>query len=139
MRNGYLLAYTGNLGKSKKNLQTLRNSGVLHTKSKFVNIKLREKFVKQSCRFLSSGMDISDGLYSDLEKLSSVNKTGFKFHKKISKFASCSGEEYEMLVAFDKRNQKTMQRRAKQTRTPLNIFATSARIKYNSRCKAHHF
>ncbi|MEA2092149.1 MAG: thiamine-phosphate kinase, partial [Campylobacterota bacterium] len=100
---------------------------------------LRDKFIKECRRFLSSGMDISDGLFSDLGKLSSVNKVGFKFHQKISKTKACSGEEYEMLVAFDKRNKKALIRRAALTRTPLNIFATSARVRYASRCKAHHF
>lgn len=139
IRRGYLLAYTGELGKSKKDLQKLLNLGILHNKSKFVNINLRDRFVSSCRRFLSSGMDISDGLFSDLDKLASVNKTGFKFHKNISRAKACSGEEYEMLVAFDKRNKKAVLRRASLTRTPLNIFATSARIKYANRCKAHHF
>jgi thiamine-monophosphate kinase len=139
LRYGYLLAYTGDLGRSKKELQRLRNLGHLHVKSKFVNIKLREEFVKKTRRLLSSGMDISDGLFSDLDKLSNVNKLGFRFHKKISNAVACSGEEYEMLVAFDKRNKKAVIRQAALSRTPLNIFATSARVRYTNRCKAHHF
>ncbi|MDA3909371.1 MAG: thiamine-phosphate kinase [Sulfurimonas sp.] len=139
LRRGYMLAYTGKLGRSKKNLQSLLNLGKIHTKSKFVDIKLRDKFVSNCRRFLSCGMDISDGLFSDLDKLASANGVGFKFNKKISKALACSGEEYEMLVAFDKRYRKTLIRRSKQARTPLNIFATSARVKYTNRCKAHHF
>ncbi len=139
IRYGYLLAYTGELGRSKKDLQRLSNLGRLHSKSKFIDIKLRDKFVHKCRRFLSSGMDISDGLFSDLDKLSSLNNTGFKFHQKISNAIACSGEEYEMLVAFDKRNKKALIRRATQTRTPLNIFATSARVGYSNRCKMHHF
>lgn len=139
VRYGYLLAHTGDLGRSKKDLQRLKNLGHLHTKSKFTSIELREDFVKHSRRLLSSGMDISDGLFSDLDKLSSVNKLGFKFHKKIPNAVACSGEEYEMLVAFDKRNKKALIRRSALSRTPLNIFATSARVRYTNRCKAHHF
>lgn len=139
LRRGYMLAYTGELGKSKKNLQSLMRLGKLHKKSKFVNINLREKFVSNSSRFLSSGMDISDGLFSDLDKLATLNRVGFKFTNKISKAIACSGEEYEMLVAFDKRHKKALIRRAAQVRTPLNIFARSARVSYTSRCKAHHF
>lgn len=139
VRAGYLLAYTGKLGQSKKELKTLMNLGKINKNSKFVNIKLREDFIYKCSRFLSSGMDISDGLFSDLGKLSDVNKIGFKFHSSISKNLACSGEEYEMLVAFDKRYKKTLQRRSKNTRTPLTIFATSSRVKYKNRCKAHHF
>ncbi len=139
IRNNYLIAYSGNLGRSKKDLSRLINLGKIHKKSKFVDIKLRDDFIKCSMRFLASGMDISDGLYSDLSKLAEANNIGFKFHKKISKCIGCSGEEYEMLVAFDKRYKNAMLRRSRQSRTKLNIFATSIRSRYKNRCKAHHF
>ncbi|MCF6340663.1 MAG: thiamine-phosphate kinase [Sulfurimonas sp.] len=139
IKENYLLAYTGELGKSKKDLKKLINLGKIHKKSKFVDIKLRDKFISLSQRYLSSGMDISDGLFCDLQKLSSINRVGFKFSTYISKDIGCSGEEYEMLVAFDKRYKKAVLRRAAQSRTPLNIFATSSRNKYTNRCKAHHF
>ncbi|MDD2904955.1 MAG: thiamine-phosphate kinase [Sulfurimonas sp.] len=139
LRKNYLLAYTGILGRSIKDLRKLSNLGTIHKQSKFVDITLRQKFIQNASRFLSSGMDISDGLFSDLKKLSDVNKIGFKFFKKIEKTLGCSGEEYEMLVAFDKREKKTLLRRAAQSRVKLNIFAKSARIKYTNRCKSHHF
>jgi len=139
LKQNYLLAHTGKLGRSAKDLKKLLNLGSINKNSKFVAIKLRQKFVSNATRFLSSGMDISDGLYSDLEKLSQLNNVAFKFHRKIPKRVACSGEEYEMLVAFDKRNKKAVIRRAAQSRTPLNIFATATRAKYTNRCKAHHF
>jgi thiamine-monophosphate kinase len=139
MKVGQLVAYTGSLGKSAKDLKTLLNLGHIHKKSKFINIKLRDKFISKTRRYLSSGMDISDGLSSDLDKMSSTCRVGFKFNAKMSKKELCSGEEYEMLVAFDKRNKKAVIRRAEQTRTPLSIFATSARVKYINKCNAHHF
>jgi len=139
IKTGYLLAYTGRLGQSAKDLKKLLNLGSIHQKSKFVNIKLREKFIQNSAPYLSVGMDISDGLFSDLGKISSANKIGFKFNKKIPKIVGCSGEEYEMLVAFDKRNVKALKRQAQRSRTELNIFAVASRRKYTSRCKAHHF
>ena len=139
LRDGYLLAYTGELGRSSKELKKLFNLGKLHKNSKFTKIELRDKFIDNAKRFLSSGMDISDGLFSDLDKLATTNRVGFKFYKKIPKSIACSGEEYEMLVAFDKRFKKAVLRRASQSRTKLNIFATSASLKYKNRCKAHHF
>ena len=90
-------------------------------------------------RYLQAGMDISDGLYSDLDKIASLNRIGLRFDTKIPKKIGCSGEEYEMLVAFDKRDKKALLRRAKQSRTALNIFATATRCRYTNRCKAHHF
>ncbi|MEA1983626.1 MAG: thiamine-phosphate kinase [Campylobacterota bacterium] len=139
VRNGYALAYTGELGKSQKELKKLFNLGKIHKHSKFVDIKLRSEFVYNTQRFLKAGMDISDGLYSDLDKISSANKIGIKFHKRISKTLACSGEEYEMLVAFDMRDRKTVLRRATQSRTNITIFAKAARTRYTNRCKAHHF
>ena len=139
VREEYLLGFTGELGKSSKDLKKLLNLGRVHTNSKFINIQLRDKFVSNASRLLSSGMDISDGLFSDLDKLSSVNGIGFKFSKHINKSIGCSGEEYEMLVAFDKRYKKAILRRAVQSRTPLNIFAQASRQRYTNRCKAHHF
>jgi len=139
IRKGHLLAYTGKLGDSKKDLQRLLNLGNIHKKSKFINISLRDKFIKNSIRFLSAGMDISDGLFSDMDKLSKVNRIGFDFFKKIDKRVGCSGEEYEMLISFDKRYRKTLMRRADLSRVSLNIFASSRRNRYINRCKAHHF
>lgn len=136
---GDILAYTGKLGHSAKDLKKLLNLGILHKESKFLNIKLRKKFIKNSARYLKSGMDISDGLFSDLSKIASANRVGFKFTRKISKSIGCSGEEYEMLVAFDKRNIKAVIRQAQRSRTKLNIFALASRRKYTNRCKAHHF
>ena len=136
---GDYLAYSGELGRSAKDLRKLLNLGTIHKASKFVDIKLRTDFIKYSSRYLKAGMDISDGLFSDLDKISSLNRVGFKFTQKIPKLIGCSGEEYEMLVAFDKRNIKAIKRRAQQSRTKLNIFAKAARKKYTNRCKAHHF
>jgi len=140
LKNNFFLAYTGSLGSSKKELKKLFNLGKIHKKSKFINITLRDNFIKNSYRYISSAMDISDGLFSDLEKLADLNGVGFRFLSKIQKSVGCSGEEYEMLVAFDKRQRKTLLRRAKQSRVKLNIFATSSKkLKYTNRCKAHHF
>ena len=136
---GDCLAYTGELGNSARDLKKLLNLGAIHKKSKFVNIKLRREFIKSSSRHLKSGMDISDGLFSDLGKIASLNRVGFKFNQKIPKSIGCSGEEYEMLVTFDKRDRKAIIRRAQRSRTKLNIFGIASRKKYTNRCKAHHF
>jgi thiamine-monophosphate kinase len=139
IRSRDLLAYTGELGKSRKDLKRLFNLGKIHKKSKFVNIDLRDDFISKTQRILHAGMDISDGLFSDLGKMSSVNKIGFRFYTKIPKIVACSGEEYEMLIAFDTRDKKAIIRRAEQSRTKVNIFASASREKYTNRCKAHHF
>jgi thiamine-monophosphate kinase len=139
VKNGYLLAYTGNLGNSAKELKKLFRGGKIHKYSKFKNIELRDKFIYKTQRYLQAGMDISDGLYSDLDKILKASGVGIKFLEHIPQYIGCSGEEYEMLVAFDPRNKKALLRYAKQTRTPLKIFAKAQRNRYFNRCKAHHF
>ena len=136
---GDYIAHTGTLGNSKKDLQKLFRGGSLHKKSKFINIQLRDSFVFNTARFLSAGMDLSDGLFSDLGKLSESSKVGFHFFRSIPKSVACSGEEYEILFAFSPRNKKVVLRRAKQSRTPINIVAKASRKKYINRCKSHHF
>ena len=138
-RVGDMVGFTGKLGNSKKDLQKLMNLGKIHKNSKFVNIKLRDKFITNSIRNLKAGMDISDGLFSELQKISDINRVGFKFLQHISKDVGCSGEEYEMLFVFDKRDLKTIKRRAKQSRTEITIFAQATRQRYTNRCKSHHF
>lgn len=138
-KKGDFLAYTGTLGNSSKDLKKLMCGGKIHQKSKFINIKLRSTFVTSTSRYLSAGMDISDGLFSDLNKISEASKVGYRFIKRISKLVGCSGEEYEMLVSFSPRHKKAVLRQAKRSRTLLNIFAKATRKKYINRCKAHHF
>jgi len=136
---GDIFAYTGELGSSKKDLKKLLSGGFIHKNSKFINIKLRDKFIKNTSRFLSAGMDISDGLFSDLDKLTSSSRIGLRYTRRFSKELGCSGEEYEMLVSFNKRDEKAIKRRAIQSRTPLNIIGVGSRVKYTNRCKSHHF
>lgn len=139
LKKGHLLAYTGRLGRSARDLRYLLRGGRVHSASKFVTFGLRSDFVRSATSSLSCGMDISDGIFSDLERLSSVNNVGFDYIKAIPRQLGCSGEEYEMLVGFDHRKRKKVQRLAEKSRTPLTIFAKAARKSYRNSCKAHHF
>jgi len=139
LKSGHCIAYTGSLGKSAKELRYLFSGGNLHANSKFKNLELRQKFITKSIDALSGGMDISDGLFSDLEKLSKINRLGFDFLATIPKNLGCSGEEYEMLVSFSPRDRKKMLRLAQNSRVRLNIFARSRRGSFKNRCKLHHF
>ncbi len=139
IKSGDLLAYTGTLGSSAKDLKRLLRGGNLHVKSRFVTLHVRDKFITKTRSLLRAGMDISDGLFSDLQKLSKLNRCGFDFDKKIQKDIGCSGEEYEMLIAFDRRKRKALLRQASRLRVELNIFASVKRGRFKNPCKAHHF
>ena len=139
LKPGHLLAYTGTLGSSKKALNSLLRTGRARKDSRFFQPVLRQKFIEKSRDALSCGMDISDGLFADLSKLSKANGLGFSFFHTIAKPIACSGEEYEMLVGFCPRERKKMIRLAKAGRCELTIFAKAQRRYYKSKCKAHHF
>ena len=139
LKSGDLLAHTGQLGSSKKALTSLLRYNSARKSSRFFKPELRQKFISKATPSLHCGMDISDGLYADLKKLSKANKLGFDFLKKIPKEIACSGEEYEMLIGFCARDRKKMLRLAKAQRCKLNIFAKARRKEYKLKCKAHHF
>jgi len=139
MKAGHLVAYTGHLGSSKKALDSLLKNAYANKKSRFFSPVLRQDFISRTRNSLSSGMDISDGLFSDLQKLSKANRLGYNFVEKIPKSIGCSGEEYEMLISFPARERKKMQRLASSQRLELTVFAKASRKNYKSTCKAHHF
>jgi thiamine-monophosphate kinase len=139
LKRGDIIAYTGVIGKSARDLRYLLSGGSIHTKSRFVAPILRQSFVTRSRRYLRCGMDISDGLFSDIGKLCEANRMGVRFVHKVPKRIGCSGEEYEMLIAFPSNRLTTIRRIAAQTRTAITPIACAVRGRYTNRCKAHHF
>ncbi|MDR1008540.1 MAG: thiamine-phosphate kinase [Campylobacteraceae bacterium] len=139
LRKGDILAYTGVLGQSGYELRKLLNGGSISKDSRFVQPILRVEFIKKVTKYLRCGLDISDGLSKDLSRLCALNSLGVKFYEKIDKDIICSGEEYEMLVAFAPKNKDKVLRIAEKTETPLNIFAEVCEGEYLSECEEHHF
>lgn len=140
IKEGYLLAYTGNLGSVERDLNRLLRGFKVSKNSKFIRPILREKFMQKASRYIKACMDISDGLFDDLSKLSKLNRIGFDFFEKIPKQVGCSGEEYELLFAFDKKDLKKVLNISKKTRTPIAIFAKAKRKElYKNPCKPNHF
>ncbi len=134
-----LLCYTGSLGNSKKDLETLLHGGKISKKSKFIEPKLNAKFFFEISKYINASMDISDGLFFELERLSKESKKGFKFFYEIPKSIGCSGEEYELLFSFPLKHQTKIENIAKKHNVNLNIFAKAIKGKYTCDCKNHHF
>jgi thiamine-monophosphate kinase len=139
IKKGFLFAYTGTLGSCKKELKKLQKKQKIYKNSKFVRPRLRAGFFYEASRYISSALDISDGLYKDLSRLTRTNRIGVRFFKKFPKDMACSGEEYEILFAFDKRYKKKILSIAKKHRVPLDIFAKAKRGKFKNSCKENHF
>lgn len=139
IRPGDLLAYTGSVGKAAKELRYLFAGRKLHARSHYVRPVLRTAFIAEAARYLRAGMDISDGIYTDMQRLARLNRLGFRMLKPLSRLQGCSGEEYEMLIAFSPRMRKKVEFLARKHRVKLTIFAKAARRRYVNPCKSHHF
>ena len=142
-RNGVkkddLLCYTGTLGSCKEDLEKLFRNEMISKKSKFIKPKLKPNFFYEIAPYITSSMDISDGLFFELERLSKASKVGFEFFNEINENIGASGEEYEILFSFNKKYINKIQKIALKHKVELNIFAKAIKGKYRTDCKNHHF
>lgn len=137
---GDLVAFTGRLGHSYKDLTKLLRGGVVSSRSRFVTPTLSKAFMKQTGGFLHAGMDISDGLSKDLSRLLNASGgLGMTWHRHFPKRVLCSGEEYELLFTFSPKDKRRLLRKAKQTRTKITTIGNIKRGRYRCPCKEHHF
>jgi len=136
---GDLIAYTGNLGTVKQDLEKLFKGESIEKNSKFITPALKDKFFYEASPYVKVALDISDGLSKDLSRLSEINKVGFEFLKELSEDELCSGEEYEILFGFKKENLDSIKDIAKKHNTPLTIFAKVVNGSYKNICGENHF
>lgn len=139
IKNGDLIAYTGSPGRALKELRYLLAGKKPHANSVYVRPVLRDALIRELTPILSAGMDVSDGIYTDIERLARLNRIGFEFLKPLSQAIGCSGEEYEMLIAFPPRQRQRVLRLACKHRVNVTVFAKAARKTYRNPCKSHHF
>jgi len=133
------VCYTGDLGRSKEDLEKLQRGEKIDEKSKFIKPKLSPEFFYAIAPFIHCALDISDGLFFELERLSKINKIGFELYEGIPNAVGCSGEEYEILFTFPKKNKKKIEALATQWGIQLNTFAKVIKGEYKCKCKGHHF
>lgn len=134
-----LLCYTGTLGESKRDLEKLLRGETISKKSKFIKPKLKAEFFYEASKYINSSMDISDGLFFELERLSKQNSLGFEFFEKIDESIGISGEEYELLFSFSEENRSKIEEIAKKHKVKLNIFAKAIDGSYKNSYENHHF
>ena len=139
VKEGDYLCYTGKLGSCKKDLETLLSGKKIKKSSKFIKPTLRSDFFYEASKYVNAAMDISDGLFLDLEKLSNSSNVGFEFFKEIKEEVGISGEEYEILFSCNKKNLKKIENIAKKYEIKLNIFAKAVAGSYKSSFSNHHF
>ncbi|PPK62024.1 thiamine-phosphate kinase [Malaciobacter marinus] len=134
-----LVCYTGDLGSCKKDLKKALKGKKIASKSKLIKPKLKGDFFYDISKYVNASLDISDGLFFELERLSKASKVDFEFFDKISSNIGTSGEEYEMLFTFSKKNLEKIMQSAKKHNVSLNIFAKAIKGSYKTDAKNHHF
>ncbi len=139
LKEGDLLAFTGNLGESKRDLDALFRGEKIADDSRFFKPTLRAEFIEKSRPLLCVGMDISDGLYCDTNKILNINRYGFNILKTINDEIGFSGEEYEMLIGFKKEHLEAVKNVADSLNIPLTVFAEVSENNKRFPCKSHHF
>ncbi|PAF42682.1 thiamine-phosphate kinase [Helicobacter sp. 11S03491-1] len=96
---GDLIVHTGKIGESYQELIKLLRGGRGNKKSRFFYPLLRGEFIKKIAGFAHLGIDISDGIATELNRLSKINKLHFKLYCPRKRIYQ-SGEEYEMLFCI---------------------------------------
>ena len=139
LKVGDLLAYTGTLGESKRDMDALFRGEKIANNSRFLEPTLRADFIAKARPFLRTGMDISDGLFCDTNKMLDINKYGFDEFDEITDEVGLSGEEFEMLVSFAPEHYSDIMQIAEETNTLLTVFAKVAKNSDRYKCKSHHF
>ena len=139
IKKGDLLCYTGTLGLCKRDLEFLFQNKPISKSSKFLKPKLNAEFFYEVAPLISASMDISDGLFFELEKLSLASKVGFEFFHEIDDDIGTSGEEYEILFSFDAKNLDKIKKIALKHKVKLNVFAKAVKGNYRTDAKNHHF
>jgi len=139
LKEGDFLAYTGVLGESRRDLNRLFKGEKISDDSRFIEPILRQEFIEKARPYLSVGMDISDGIFCDTNKLLAYNDLGFEPLVKIENEVGESGEEYEMLVGFDADNLESIQKIAYGLNLPLTLFAKVTDNNAQFVCVGHHF
>ena len=139
LEEGDLLAFTGTLGESKRDLEYLFAGKKIADDSRFIEPKLRSEFIYRSRYLLRVGMDISDGLYCDTNKLLDINEYGYTILENINDKMGLSGEEYEMLIGFAKSDYAEIKSIADTLNLPLTVFAKTANNSQRFPCRSHHF
>lgn len=114
-----------------KNLLNQPKNRILYPKGRFLKPHIRQSFVRDCAHFLKGGMDISDGLLSEIARLCALNHLCFKsslplFRPHI-KMLLHTPEEYEMLLAVSPKDILRLKRQAQRHRIFVHKIGTLVR------------
>ena len=120
VKKNNLICYTGTLGSCKEDLGKLFKNEVISKKSKFIKPKLNPYFFYEIAPYITASMDISDGLFFELEKLSKSSKIGFEFFNEISE--KVTDGDYAELVNASLATTHSLKNRITRTKQFIEAF-----------------
>ncbi|PAF49975.1 hypothetical protein BKH41_01365 [Helicobacter sp. 12S02232-10] len=124
---GDLILHTGKIGGSYCELKRLLRGGKGNKKSRFYHPVLHTDFIAEIARFAHLGMDISDGIYAECNRLSKSNQLAFKLNHRKEVYKS--GEEYEILFCIAPKDFLRTLRMAKKHRLHIECIGRVIRGK----------
>ncbi|MDO7253482.1 thiamine-phosphate kinase [Helicobacter cappadocius] len=135
---GDLIIHTGRVGGSYAELKKLLSTGARwDKKSRFYEPILRLDFIYAIARFAHLGIDISDGINAELNRLSKINKLFFKLKNPHDKIYQ-SGEEYEMLFCISPKDYLHTKKIANLYRVSISCIGRVVRGKNSYRTILWH-
>ncbi|PAF54277.1 hypothetical protein BKH42_01890 [Helicobacter sp. 13S00482-2] len=135
---GDLIIHTGKVGGSHAELKTLLKTGMkINKKSRFYEPILRTNFIYAISRFAHLGIDISDGINAELNRLSKIHQLYFKLKNSYDKNFQ-SGEEYEMLFCISPKDYLRVKKLASIHRVNVSCIGKVSRGKNAYRCMCWH-
>ncbi|WP_104748189.1 thiamine-phosphate kinase [Helicobacter cetorum] len=135
-KKGDLIVSSGRVGSSYKALHSLLRGGSACKKSRFFQLGFNVDFFKNLTRFIRIGLDISDGIYTECNRLSKLNKLDFRLFKKDERYKS--GEEYEWLFCCSPIHKVHLKRLAKRYRAKIEILGHVKRGRSSYKEKKWH-
>ena len=128
-RIGDVIYVTGCIGAASSALDNLRGGNLTRLdKNRYLRPKIRFEVSSKLLDIASSAIDISDGLFQDLDHICKASKVGAEIClEKIPTFLSNSltideinrGDDYEILFTSDKLNREKIERLTKEVNVPI--------------------
>jgi len=128
-RIGDVIYVTGCIGAASSALDNLRGGNLTRLdKNRYLRPKIRFEVSSKLLDIASSAIDISDGLFQDLDHICKASKVGAVIClEKIPTFLSNSltideinrGDDYEILFTSDKSNREKIKKIAKEENIPI--------------------
>ena len=127
---GDLIFITGCIGEASSALDNLKKGDLLRdSKNRYLRPKIRFEVSSKLLDIASSAIDISDGLFQDLDQICKASKVGARvFLEKIPTYLSAplsveeinKGDDYEIVFTSDQSNRERIERIFKKENTPVS-------------------